>query len=80
MSKATEIIQDVFKDVASAEPNSSMQRTLFQMSAAYEAVKKHLTSYILCEEQTAMIIDEAKGYVVGPMRVRNFVASCIIEC
>ena len=48
-----------------------MQSTIFTMAAQYESFRDYLDTYAECEEQTAMIIDEAKLYVVSPVRVRT---------
>ena len=64
-----ESLISLFKNVASAEPNSEMQKTIFSMATQYESLRSHLDIYAACEEQTAMILDEAKLYVVSPVRV-----------
>lgn len=66
----TETLISLFKNVASAEPNSEMQKTIFSMATQYDSLRTHLDIYAECEEQTAMILDEAKLYVVSPVRVR----------
>lgn len=45
-----------------------MQSTIFAMAAQYESFRSYLNTYAECEEQTAMIIDEARLFVVSPLR------------
>jgi hypothetical protein len=65
----TQSLIALFKDVASTEPNTEMQSTIFKIATQYESFRTHLNTYAECEEQTAMIIDEAKMYIVSPTRV-----------
>lgn len=68
----TESLIALFKNVASTEPNTEMQSTIFAMAAKYQSFSNYLDTYAQCEEQTAMIIDEAKLYVVTPVRVLRY--------
>ncbi len=66
----TDCIINLFKTIATAEPNSALQETLFEVSARYSSIRDQLNIYLECEEQTRMIIDEAKQCIVAPTRVR----------
>ena len=55
-----------------------MQKTLFSMAKQYDSVHEHLKIYTECEEQTIMMLDEAKQYVVAPVRVMHFQIKYIV--
>lgn len=66
----TKGLMELFKNVASAEPNADLQEALFELSSRYTTIRdSQQRIYAECEEQTRMIIDEAKHSIVIPARV-----------
>jgi hypothetical protein len=59
----------MFTKVASTEPNVKLQDCLFRCASTFAELDNYLSSYSQCEEDTKVLIDEAKLYLVTPLRV-----------
>ena len=52
------------------ERNLPLQDNLFAVAEKYDGIQQRLEAYTRCKEQTAMMIDDARVFLVKPLRVQ----------
>lgn len=59
------------RNVASSEHNLQLQEITFSLAQKYETIIKEMEVFQRCEEQTAVILEDAKKMLTVPIKVRD---------
>ncbi len=62
-------LSDSLKKVAANESTFQLRDGLFRLSQKYDVLEKDIDIFRRCEEQSALILDEAKSGVITPLKV-----------
>mmetsp|Transcript_35608 Transcript_35608/g.36317 ORF Transcript_35608/g.36317 Transcript_35608/m.36317 type:complete len:219 (+) Transcript_35608:218-874(+) len=68
LDKSNHSLAQSLRNVAATESNDKMQECLFNCATKYEELDEELKIFRNCSEQTNSILDEAKSYLVLPLR------------
>lgn len=61
-------LSKAFRRVAATERSSSLQENFFLVADRYDAILEQLESYSRCREQTTAMVEDARIYMVKPLR------------
>ena len=73
LTKQTQALTKVLRNVASSEPNRKLQTSLFLYAQKYELLELDRAVYQRCEVQVALLLDEAKYRTISPLRVSIYI-------